>query len=220
MKGMSSIQIALEQLIEEKSRRDQVSFTSSQLAAALCMPRSIITRLLHPNPLKRVTNPRIDTLLKIVDFFRADGFHISVDDLLGTKAKAIDVQQQFVAADLQQNKIPLFSFEAALIQSIGNIEIKLNTKSKNIFALVDDEDRLPMFKKGSIFVVDRELEPEDDTLVAVKFPREKKIQIKKFHIQGHKRILTAFDGKEKPIVLLPTLQYEIVGVVIQVNAKT
>jgi len=215
---MSSIQIALEQLIEEKSRRDQTSFTSSQLAAALSMPRSIITRLIHPNPSKRVTNPRIDTLLKIVEFFRADGFNITVDDLLGTKA--IDVQQQFLDANLQQNKIPLFSFEAALSQAVGNIEIKLNTKSKNIFALVDDEDMLPMFKKGSIFVVDKELEPEDDTLVAVKFPKEKKIRIKKFHIQGHKRILTSFDAQEKPIVLLPTLHCEIVGVVIQVNAKT
>lgn len=55
------IHLTLRKLIEEKSKCDNVKFTACQLAQALSMPRSMITKLTHPDKSKRVINPRIET---------------------------------------------------------------------------------------------------------------------------------------------------------------
>ncbi|QLH41414.1 MAG: hypothetical protein HWD59_00860 [Coxiellaceae bacterium] len=64
----SELHLALKELLEKKSKRDGINFTISQLAKAIDMPHSILVKLIHPDPSKRVTNPRIDTLTKIIDF--------------------------------------------------------------------------------------------------------------------------------------------------------
>src|SRR3990167_10553215 len=106
----TSIHLVLRNLIEQKSKRDQIKFTSAQLANALSMPRSMITKLTHLDESKRVINPRIDTLLKIVEFFRSDGFNITINDLLGITTKSIDVQNQKVFIQDFTRKIFLHSF--------------------------------------------------------------------------------------------------------------
>ena len=214
----NSIHIVLRDLIEEKSNRDHIKFTSSQLATALCMPRSMITKLTHPDESKRVINPRIDTLLKIVDFFRADGFSITIDDLLGITKKTIDVQEQNILAQNIVKKIPLYSFNTASNKKLGIIDIKISSQSKNILAYYADEDIKPFFKKGSIFVIDRDQQPDDETLVAVK--KSMGIKIKKCHIENNERILKSLDPNDEEIVRMPNPFIEIVGIVIQVNAKT
>ena len=125
---MTSIHLVLRDLIEKKSKRDKVKFTSAQLANALCMPRSMITKLTCLDESKRVINPRIDTLLKIVDFFRSDGFNITIDDLLGiTKKSIIDVRE----AKLQYQNISRtvsFYFPLLIImkKKLGTIDIKIS----------------------------------------------------------------------------------------------
>lgn len=214
----TSIHLVLRELIEEKSKRDQIKFTSAQLANALCMPRSMITKLTHPDESKRVINPRIDTLLKIVEFFRSDGFSITINDLLGITTKSIDVQDQKPLIQPVSRKIPLYSFDAQSNKKLGTVDIKTPNMSKNIFALYADEDIKPLFKKGSIFIIDQDQSPEDDTLVAVNLKNSSEIHIKKYHIEGNKRILKSLDPNEDKIVLIP--RFEIMGVIIQVNAKT
>lgn len=216
----TSIHLVLKELIEEKSKRDQIKFTSSQLANALCMPRSMITKLTHPDLSKRVLNPRVDTLLKIVEFFRKDGFSITIDDLLGTKiGTSIDVQSQQVLSKSVSRKIPLYSFEGKTNKKLGTVDVKIPSHSKNVFALYADEDIKPFFKKGSIFIINEDENLEDDTLIAISFKKQEKFAVKKFHIEGTKRILKSLDYHEKQIILMPTTQCEIAGVVIQVNAK-
>lgn len=216
----TSIHIVLRNLIEEKSKRDQINFTSYQLANALCIPRSIITKLTHPDKSKRVTNPRIETLIKIVEFFKADGFNISIDDLLGISKKTIDVQDQKLLAQNITRKIPLRPFCGESDRKLGTIDIKVSSKSKNIFALYADEDIKPIFKKGSIFIIDPEIEPEDDTLVAVNLNKSKDTQIKKYHLENNKIVLKPLIANREKIILLPNHQFAILGVVIQVYAKT
>src|SRR3990167_9854928 len=109
---MISIHTELKKLIELKSQRDQIKFTAAQLAYALNMPRSMITKLTHSDLSKRVTNPRIDTLLKIVDFFKKAGFNINIDQLLGNK-NLIDIQNQ-MSTQLITKSISLFSFDSAM----------------------------------------------------------------------------------------------------------
>src|SRR6188472_954785 len=91
-----TIHLTLKNLIEEKAKRDNAKFTACQLAEALGMPRSMITKLTHYDKSKRVLNPRIDTLIKIVDFFRADGFNVTLDDLIGRRTKTINIKHPLV----------------------------------------------------------------------------------------------------------------------------
>lgn len=215
----TSLHLILRDLIEEKSNRDQIKFTSSQLATALCMPRSMITKLTHPDESKRVINPRIDTLLKIVDFFRSDGFNVTIDDLLGTTKKTVDVQEQDVLEQNIVKKIPLFSFNTVSNKKLGVIDINISSKSKNILAYYANEDIKPFFKKGSIFVIDRDQQPCDETLVAVNVKNCMEIKIKKYHIENNQHILKSLDSNDEQI-LMPNPLFDMVGIVIQVNAKT
>lgn len=216
----SSLHIVIKDLIELKSQKDNNPFTASQLAAALGMPRSMITKLTHTDKSKRVTNPRIDTLLKIVDFFKADGFNITIDDLLGTQSKTIEVNHNDPIKHYPST-IPIHSLDNKN-KKLGTIDVNLNidTQSKNIFALRADRDIKPFFKTGSIFIIDGDMTPENDTLIAIKLNACNEILIKKYLVQKNKIILKSFDNDEKDITLMPTSQCEMIGVVIQVNAKT
>ncbi len=107
-----AIHFVLSDLIAKKSQRDGVNFTSAQLAQSINVNRSIVHRLIHPDPDKRVRNPQIETLIKIVEFFRAEGFNIRIDDLLATfKTKAaVDVQAQTIAPFIiEKNRTTVFA---------------------------------------------------------------------------------------------------------------
>ena len=72
---------ALRALLDAKTQRDQTPFTVYQLAKAIEMPHSILVKLMHEDPSKRVYNPRIETLMRIVSFFQQDGFAVTLDSL-------------------------------------------------------------------------------------------------------------------------------------------
>jgi transcriptional regulator with XRE-family HTH domain len=218
----NEIHLSLKELMRKKSKRDRVNFTTYQLAKALSMPHSMLIRLMHPDPAKRVENPRIDTLSKIIEFFKSDGFNVTVDDLLtGFKAKkAVNVQTQAIEAFVSEKIVSVYSFEAKKHEKIGLVNVRLTSNVKSIIALLADEDVKPMFKKGSIFIIDTEIKPENDTLVAVKIDGYSKVLIRKFYIEGRQKVLKSYDGTTTPIILMPTMRYSILGVVIQVNAKT
>jgi hypothetical protein len=215
----TSLHEVLKILIQEKSKRDKIVFTASQLAAALGMPRSMITKLTHQDKSKRVTNPRIDTLLKIVDFFKADGFQITIEDLLGIKAKTIEIDD--VAQIKHPTTISLYELDNKN-KKLGtiNIELAIAAQSNNLFALQASRDIKPFFKTGSIFIIDKGLMPENDTLVAVQLDASHKIQIKKYYRIKSKTTLKSLDASEKDIVIMPTTQYKIIGIVIHANVKT
>src|SRR3990167_10301056 len=92
----NNIHLVLRNLFEKKTEKDKKNFTIYQLAKAIDVPHSILVKLMHTDPAKRVLNPRIDTLSKIVDFFKNDGFDIAIDDLIsGAKiSSSIDVTAQ------------------------------------------------------------------------------------------------------------------------------
>lgn len=217
----NKIHLTLKTLIQMKSERDGVSFTLYQLAKALNMPHSILSRLTHPQPSKRVKNPRVDTLFKIVEFFKLDGFNITVNDLLtGLEENSeIKIKDQQLASFLTEAELPLYSFSAIHQTKIGNIHIKLATMTENAIALLSEEAIKPLFKKGSIFIIDTKVNPENDNLVAVKMENNKNILIRKFYIDKNKKLLKAYDSSADPIILNRKI-HSIIGVVIQVNAKT
>lgn len=217
----NKIHLTLRTLIDMKSARDGVTFTLYRLAKSLNMPHSVLLRLIHLEPTKRVNNPRIDTLYKIVEFFKLDGFNISINDLLmGLKNPAeIAIHDQQPIAFNTESKLPLYSFNATKLDKIGQIQIKLSTQANNLIALQSEEEIKPIFKKGSIFIIDPNAKLENDSLVAIKVEKNYRILIRKVQIQINQIILTNYDNNTAPFILNPQL-HSIVGVVVQVNAKT
>jgi hypothetical protein len=216
-KMQTTIHLELRRLIDAKSKRDKVSFTACQLAHALGMPRSMITKLTHPDETKRVTNPRVDTLMKIVDFFRADGFAVSIEDLLGRETRVVEVREQLVPQNRSMT-VPIYSLDTP-DDKLGKVAIKISVNHNKILGFRTSKAIKPFFKIGSIFIVDPAAELEDDVLVAVKLASDGRIDIKKYKKNSHKVMLESLDNKDKSIHLLPTSQIVIVGVVVQINAQ-
>lgn len=214
------IHVVLSSLIAEKAKRDKMNFTSGQLASALNVPRSTILRLIHNDPTKRYTNPKIETLIKIVDFFRSDGFDITIDDLLGTRQAAIFLCDQKKKTASLECTIPLFSLKYPLSSKLGMIDIKLlDNPGNNLIAFQSDTDIKPIFKKGSIFIVDQDAELENDTLVALRQNDSKKILIRKCLKDKKQIVFTSYDTADDPIFLNPS-QMGVIGVIIQINVVT
>ena len=214
----TSIHTVLRNLIEEKSKRDNTRFTSYQLANALSMPRSIITKLTHTDESKRISNPKIETLIKIVDYFRKEGFNITIDDLLGIRDRPIDVHSQVLS---NNNARPILLYSLSDIsQKMGTIEIKLPKTHKNLIALCSEENIDPFFKIGSIFVVDLDIQPAHDMLIAARLDSSQKVRIKKYAREKNKIILKSLNYGDKNITLMPTQLCKILGAVIHINAKT
>lgn len=213
-----TMHLALRRLIDEKSKRDNVKFTACQLAHALGMPRSIITKLTHPDKSKRVTNPRIDTLIKIIEFFKADGFNITLEELLGLETKTINIKNQLLSRNEVAN-IPVYLLDKP-DKKIGQVEIKVAPKHKKLVGLCARRDMKPFFKAGSIFIVDPNAKLENDILVAIKLSDSNETQIKKYYYYKNKILLKSLDEHEKDITLMPTSSIKIIGVIVQVNANT
>lgn len=185
------------------------------------MPHSVLLRLIHLEPTKRVNNPRIDTLYKIVEFFKLDGFNITVNDLLmGLSDKAeMTIQEQQASSFNTEVELPLYSFDATKQDKIGQIKIKLSTAAKNLIGLLSDEEIKPIFKIGSIFIVDPSAKIENHSLAAIKIENNQQILIRKIYLEPNKTLLMTYDNSTAPLILNPQL-HSILGVVIQVNAKT
>lgn len=138
--------------------------------------------------------------------------------LIGFKKESeINIQTQQANSFLTEIKLPLYPFDTAHPEKIGMVSIKLTAIPNNAIAFLSDETIQPLFKQGSIFIVDTQLKPKKDSLVAVTLENNSKILIKKLHIEYNKKWLKAIDNGTDPVILEP--KYSIIGVIIQINAK-
>ncbi len=202
IKKSTTLSLSLKKLVALKSARDSKKFTFNQLSKAIEMPHSMLVKLVHSDPEKRVHNPRIDTLVKIVNFFKQDGFDISLDQLLENKERA-------------EQTIPLYSMESN--KKIGNLSIQLASEIPKAIAIVSNEYIRPMFKKGTIFIVDTDKQPDNDSLIAVKNRTKGEIKIVTLTIIEEKKIFIHYNDNYLPIRLTPVEDYEIIGIIAQVN---
>lgn len=215
----SLINSVLNELIKKKSSKDGVKFTSSKLASALDLPRSSIFRLIHPDKEKRMTNPTIGTLIKIVEFFKADGINVSIDDFVGIK-KTVNVQDQELGLLRHSITMPVYTLDGSVDKGSSTITINVDDTNNNFVALLTEEDMKPIFKKGSVFIVNKDLLPEDENLVGITFDKKNPILIGKLHKKNNKLTISLFDKKSTEIDLLIKTNYDIIGVVVQIIAKT
>jgi transcriptional regulator with XRE-family HTH domain len=198
-----------------KSLRDGKDFSIYQLAKAINIPHSIIVKLLHSDPSKRVSNPRIDTLAKIVDFFKSDGFQVTIDDLILGNYE-IDINSVSIK-HTENIAVEIFSLDN-IYKNIGKININLTTKSDGLIALLSDKKIDPFFKAGSVFIIDTTIPIKEDNLVAVRMEEKPIVQIKKLIINNKIKHLSDLIGSN--LIKFSAVHHHILGVIIQVNVKT
>lgn len=216
----SGIHVVLKGLIARKSARDRANFTVYQLAKAIDMPNSVLVKLLHQDPAKRVNNPRLDTLIKIIDFFRADGFDVTLDSFLASSSAA-DLAEIPARLDTGMivRRVPLYGMAIDCGDKVGAISVSFDREVGDVIGFVSDEFIAPIFKAGSIFIVDTHAVLEDGMLVAAKLTGREKVSIARLSVESHRYILRFFDDEEcSPVI--PTRGDRVIGVVVQVNAKT
>ncbi len=208
--------IAIEDLIRAKNRRDNDNFTTYKLAKCINVDRSLIRRLLNGD----VTNPRIDTLLKITTFFINEGFSISLDDLVQWGNNVSKIDERIILEDKPKD-LPLYQMENFDGERIGMVSISVPKSSPGTIAFLSHEHLEPVFNPGSIFVVDLIKKPEHNNLVVLRQHGSKKVIIKKYliHKGSNSPWLISLDGSEK-MELTPEAPYQIIGIVIRVNVKT
>ncbi|WP_139121841.1 hypothetical protein [Piscirickettsia litoralis] len=150
--------------IELKKRRDG-EYNPSQLARDTGIPSKMIYSLVHPVQEKRNTNPKIELLSKIVNFFQSDGFQISLDYLLVSKTNEVFIDQSTPTPLLKKIDVPIYNMERSN-DLLGRADIKVNAKNGDLVGFLSEEHIEPCFPAGSIFIIDKNGEVEEGSLVA------------------------------------------------------
>ncbi len=213
----ASIRVEIKRLIREKTKRDKINFTSSQLANELNVPRSVIQRLIHDDPNKRVLNPKIDTLLKIVQFFRSDGFDVTIEDLLGVRKNTAHISRASTDQTIAvKANIPLFS-SVNVKYRIGSTEVDLEQHQCNTIAVFVAEDIKPTFNTGSIFIVDLDMPLEHDSLIATHQVNTTHLHVFKYYESKREKLLIPIDNTLTTKINYDNCDYLIIGTIVQIH---
>ena len=132
----------------------------------------------------------------------------------------INVQEQKIEPLKHSVSIPIYTFDGETDIEKSTITLPIGDSNKNLIGLLAEQDIEPIFKKGSVFVVNKDLTPEDGNLIAIKIEPNGLVLIRKFHKKNNKINVSLFDKFEEKIDLSTLKYYVILGVVIQVIAKT
>ena len=210
-----ALHITLKKLIMAKSQRDNINFTAYKLAQTLAIPRSIITKLTHVDVNKRVKNPKLETIIKIVDFFQKDGFDITLEELLNNTLD--DYALKILST--KPTKIAIYSMNKYI--NIGTADIKLiDNNSNNVIGLYTESDLEPFFKIGSVFIINTAIALEDQHLVAIRILDADLVQIRRYCRQNDQDFLQSIAVTNHERIKLPQENIEVLGVIIQINANT
>ncbi len=192
----SDVAAALKKLIELKSIRDNVKFTASQLAKAIDVDRSLIQRILKG----KVQNPRIDTLIRITQYFIDEGFSLTVDDLTQWQTQVIDVREQ--AAMIEEvNTFPLYHSNKFLGHAFATATLKAPRASPSTVAIYVDEDLGPDCPIGSIFIVDMLREPKNSNLIAVRLHKTPGVLVRRYFKNEHGPVVLKGTTLEIPDII-------------------
>lgn len=209
LSGTSNLAIVITKLIHAKEARDGRRFTPATLARQINVDRSLIQRILN----SEVKNPRMDTLIKITQYFVKEGFNLRIDDLIGLSHNTVDVTDQPLIEETAIT-LPLYQMEPFEGIKIGSTSVTMPNPSPGLIAMVSTKEIKPMFKPGSLFIIDTLKKPIHNHLVAIK--NNTTVDICKLIQSDHS---LKSKSLESEIINIP-LKNNILGVVVRINAKT
>lgn len=216
MDAYGNIASAINDLIAMKSKRDNSTFTTYQLAKAININRSVIHRIMTG----QIRSPGIETLTKIIRFFVNDGFQLTLDDLLNWKNQTVDVQSMEVSLLRQLVTLPLFEMSALAGVPMGKVNIMMHNNCPGMIAMVSKVSQEPIFKAGSIFIVHLNKEPKNENIVAVRYGSEQSVSIMRYEMKGDgKEWLVPFAFQEDAIGYCADSGYILIGTVVHIEIK-
>ena len=205
-------------LLDLKSKRDNIKFNSSKLAKAIDVDRSLIQRIMKGD----VSNPRIDTLMKIAKFFIEDGFPITLDDLAPWgNTNVVDIRNQQLSQE-ETKTLPLFLMNNFNGEKIATVPITLPKFTPGLIAVVSNNDLEPLFKAGSIFIIDMEKNPEHENMVMTRISSATELSINKYICEdGGQVSFMPYASQEDKLTFnsAEDCKSDVIGVVIRINAK-
>ncbi len=216
-----NIHTALKYLVDLKTERDGKKFSFYQLAKAIDMPHSMIVKLAHADEAKRITNPKIETLTRIIEFFKNEGFDVSIDTLFSPVDRLPREMELASCSKKAVSKvvIPLFSMKALPNKALRSIESNVYAEIKNAMAFVLEND-IGSFKKGTVLIVDPDALLEANCLVMAKIKSNPELQLRKYYEGKQDIILISLDEASAPESFsLKSRNVKIIGVVVQANIK-
>ncbi|MFT3741565.1 MAG: S24 family peptidase [Gammaproteobacteria bacterium] len=161
------------------------NLNANQLAHLLDIPMMTIRRLL----LGETTDPRISTLKILADYF-----NISVDSLIN------DSKNSFLNKHIEKTKsyfVPKMTWDILKeIEAISDIDLinwnewqHISIKEKNgigsnAFALGSRPSMYLRFPKGTIFILDPNIDPIDGDIVLIKFYKTKELTLRELVIDA------------------------------------
>lgn len=201
--------LLLAQTLNDLINRDG-NLTPAALARKLGIPTNKITRILNGD----VTDPKASTLLQI-----AHCFGITINQLLGLEP----ITRQGEYGDLTASQIlPIFDMSHMDEQKAPKEWYRWveNDVEGNYYALCVDTDLYePEFRKGSLLVVNSDLQPDDRSYVVVKSKNNKThCLIKKYVIDGDRVYLYPINPK-LAIENYDKLLHNISGVILEIHQK-
>lgn len=201
--------LLLAQTLNDLINRDG-NLTPSSLARKLGIPANKITRILNGD----VTDPKASTLLQI-----ANCFGISIDQLLGHESITRTGEYgELVASQM----LPIFEMSNMDIEKAPKEWYRWvqNEIEGNYFALYVDTDLYePSFAKGSLLIINPDLEPDDRSFVVVnKKNTPTYCSIKKYVTDGDKSYLYPINPKLSIDIYDDSL-YNIIGIILEVHQK-
>lgn len=224
-KNNLGIHYSLRKLIELKSLRDGCDFTAYKLAQETNIPHSILTKLIHLDESKRVINPRVDTLRKIIRFFQNDGFNVTIDSLIsGFLPTFVGIATQTgEGKNTEPNTnihIPLYTENIGISRKLSDYEVDSN-ESNASFAIRLDHNHHKLFKKNYILIVSQSEEVEHKNIVLYYTKSEPlKFQLGKVFISNEGVFIGEIDDARMTKRATSINALFLIGVVIEVIATT
>lgn len=159
----------------------------------------------------KTADPRISTLKTLADYFK-----LSIDDLyLGV------LLQEGMATNKRQSA-PIISWEdctipnyvATLSPTNSSDWVTLDTtKNKSLYALATKPCMVPRFPKGTLLIIDPELQPVDGDLIVVHYTNTTEATLRELVVDGPTKLLISLQHNAVPEDL--TNDINILGTLIQ-----
>jgi SOS-response transcriptional repressor LexA len=199
-----------------KQLLDYKNLTANSLAKILEFPTPTIHRLATGE----VQDPRISTLIGIVDYF-----NITIEQLLGRE----NLDNRFLPENSNQLNRPPFSIPLLTMQEASQFRQSIkrttqwfcwqsnsDTDSEKCFSIAIKNNLYdPIFTSGAVIVVNPVIAPENGDYVVVSFEGDATPVVKRFMSEGKNKFLSSVVN-EKNFVKYNPKESSILGVIIEV----
>ncbi len=181
--------------------REKVSYL--ELSERTNIPIATLKRLRSD-----LANPTLDSLLPIAEYFK-----ITLDQLIGIAPLSLRANSWNYIKIIQWDQVSIW-------QTLGENECEYTITdakiSKNNFALIVCNDDWPGFIKGSILIIDTEMQPKQGDYVVTQRVGSKEATLKQYICYEGKIYLKPLNPDFKSDLLIDN-NFNIIGVMVQMK---